>query len=91
MVDSREGDIDHLERGAALDDLGGVGVVGDHDHIGVSAASGQLVDIGGFGIEVGKAMSRGRKRRRKFFDPCGGDTERFKQCDVHRGLSSCGV
>ena len=56
VVDARKGDGDHFERIGAGDDLGRVGVIGDHDDLGALATTGKLGRIGGLGIEVDKLM-----------------------------------
>ena len=56
MVDAGKGDGDHLERIGAGDDLGRVGVVGNHDDLGALTAAGKLGRIGGLAVKVDKLM-----------------------------------
>ena len=64
MIDAGKGDGDHLERVGAGDDLGRVGVVGDHDDLGPLATAGKLGRIGGLGIKVDKLVA-------SFLERCG--------------------
>ena len=83
VIDAGEGDGDHLEVVRALDNACGVGIVGDHDHIGVGGAARKLVGIGRLGVVVRKRVARLLQRTGQLGDAIGGNAERFKQCDLH--------
>ena len=88
VIDAGKGDGDHLECVGAGDNLGRVGVVGDHDNLGALATACELCRIGRLGVKVDKLVASFLERCGKLVDGLRGYSQRLEQCNFHNAVLS---
>ena len=87
MVDARERHGDHLERVGAAHDLGRIGVIGDHDHVGADRATGELGGVRRLLGPVDELVAGLLDGARELADARLGDAERLEQGYLHSIVS----